>query len=94
MAALVRCLAVIRVESMDEEKPYAEKVDGVIVTVPSTRLTFYLEKKKDIFGERTEITPVALPERKAAEFARSVIEAVKGAGAKLKEVLGGKEVIG
>jgi hypothetical protein len=78
---------------MDEEKPYAEKVDGVIVTVPATRLTFYIEKKKDMFGERTDITPVTLPEQRTVEFAKSVAEAVRGAGARLKEVLGGKEAV-
>jgi hypothetical protein len=73
---------------MNEEKPYVEKVDGVIVTVPATRLTFYIEKKKGLLGaEETVITPVTLPEQRTVEFARSVAEAIKGAGAKLKEVL-------
>jgi len=79
---------------MDNEKPYAEKVNGVIVTVPASRLTFYISKEPGLIGkEETVITPVMIPEHRTMEFARSVAEAIRGAGAKLKEVLGRKEVV-
>jgi hypothetical protein len=72
---------------MENERPYVEKVDGVIVTVPATRLTFHISKEKGLLGkEETIITPVQLPEQRTMEFARSVAEAIRGAGAKLKEV--------
>jgi hypothetical protein len=74
--------------SMNDEKPYVEKVDGVIVTVPATRLTFHISKEKGLLGrEETIITPVQLPEQRTVEFARSVAEAIKGAGSKLKEAI-------
>jgi len=72
---------------VNEEKPYAERIDGAIVTVPASRLTFHIEKVKDMFGERTVITPVQLPEQRTMEFAKSVAEAIRGVGAKLREAV-------
>jgi hypothetical protein len=77
-----------RVESMDEEKPFVEQVDGVIVTVPANRLTFHIEKQEGLLGRpETVIIPVQLPEHKTMEFARAVAEAIRGAGSKLKEAM-------
>lgn len=66
---------------VEEERPYAERIDGVVVTVPATRLTFYLEKIRDISGrEKIDITPLVLPEKPF----EGIVKAIKG-------VLGRKE---
>jgi hypothetical protein len=65
-----------------------ERVDGIIVSVPADKTTFYVTKKKTPMGtEEIEVTPLVLPEEKMA----GIIEAIKHIVPKKKEEL--KEVV-
>lgn len=72
----------------EKERPFAERVDGVVVTLPAKRISFYLEPTKDIFGRPTvEIRPLMLPEVRTIELGRAVAEAIKGKREKVGEVV-------
>jgi len=69
---------------VDEERPYAEKIDGVVVTVPAHKISFYLEKVRGITGrEEVSVTPLVLAE----ERMKGIIEAVKEAFKKKEKTL-------
>jgi hypothetical protein len=72
-----------------EEKILAQKVDGVVVTVPAEGLSFYIYKRPGIVPgvEFTEIEHL----RPKKEFFESLVEAVKEAIKKKPEIA--KEVI-
>jgi len=69
-----------------EERPYAERVDGIIVTLPAKRISFYLEPTKDIFGRPTyDLKPLMLPETRTAEFLKSIAQTIEEAKEARKE---------
>jgi len=68
----------------DEDMPKAQKIDGVIISVPATRVSFYLEKVRGITGrEEVSVTPLVLPE----ERMKGIIESIKSAVTKKKEAV-------
>ena len=68
----------------EEEKILAEKIDGVIVALPASKVGFYLEKAKTMTGrEEVSVTPLVLPE----ERMKGIIESIKSAVTKKKEAV-------
>jgi len=73
---------------VDEERPYAEKIDGVVVSVPAHRITFYLEKVRGVTGrEEVSVTPLVLTEERMKGVVEAIKEAVKGKKEKIEEAL-------